>query len=376
MIDGELITYGDMLRVLPFQNSAVSLKLKGKHLRAVMINAISEGGDSGRFPMVAGLRLAWNPAFGDRLTQLQVQQSLVDDDGNIIETAWVDVDDEIDYHVATQSFMLQGGDGYSMFLEHGTEINSEGPLLSNLLQQYFQKHYPIDESALSAETVTESIYTSEELMGCNEAQLPLERSGDCLIVKTSLQSFQLRACPSQPKQCRKHIGNDANGVPLIGTNFFPGMYVNSTTCEECSGMGDCDSVTLECSCRAATNGVYDGIIMAAGSDCSILRTEVNTTPEDLQVIVGTVTGITLLVCLTCAFMLLYLADEPIIKASNHRYGLVTIFGGMLAVFSPLVSVIEVSAITCRLSTCFLYGGYTLAFATLFAKEYRIHCVCR
>ncbi len=61
-IGGGTVTMGDVLSVLPFQNTLSTFNLTGAGVVAALENGVSQVEDgAGRFPQVAGLRFSWDP---------------------------------------------------------------------------------------------------------------------------------------------------------------------------------------------------------------------------------------------------------------------------------------------------------------------------
>ncbi len=134
-IDEGEITMGDVLAVLPFQNSLATFRLKGSDVIAALENGVSQVEEgAGRFPQVAGLRYAWAPAkpAGERIGKVEVR----DGDG------WAPIDPEAVYGVATNDYMRRGGDGYAIFAEKGMDAYDVGPGLETVLADYLAARSP------------------------------------------------------------------------------------------------------------------------------------------------------------------------------------------------------------------------------------------
>lgn len=129
-IDAGDITMGEVLTVLPFQNTLATFQLKGADLLAAMENGVSQVEDGkGKFPQVAGMRFSWDKsgeAGKNRVKQVQVMEG----------GAWTDVDPAKTYGVVTNNFVRGGGDGYKMFATNGMNAYDYGPGLENVLADY------------------------------------------------------------------------------------------------------------------------------------------------------------------------------------------------------------------------------------------------
>jgi 5'-nucleotidase / UDP-sugar diphosphatase len=128
-IDEGVVTMGEVLTVLPFQNTLATFQLSGADVVAALENGVSRLEDgAGRFAQVAGLRYTFDPAAepGNRVSDVMVQGA----DG------WEAIDPEIVYGVVTNNFMRSGGDGYSVFRDNGMNAYDYGPDLADVVAEY------------------------------------------------------------------------------------------------------------------------------------------------------------------------------------------------------------------------------------------------
>lgn len=93
------ITMGDMYEIMPFDNQLVIVKVTGKHLKALIDHGI--GADFMTDGQFSGLKVIYDPTkpYEHRITSITLE------DGTPIK------DDEI-YSVATNDFIVSGGDRY------------------------------------------------------------------------------------------------------------------------------------------------------------------------------------------------------------------------------------------------------------------------
>ncbi|CTQ60620.1 bifunctional metallophosphatase/5'-nucleotidase [Roseibium album] len=129
-IDGGEVTMGEVLTVLPFQNTLSTFQLKGADVVTALENGVSQVEDgAGRFPQVAGLKYSWtrkkDPGAG-RVLVVEVME-----DGN-----WVPLDPEKVYGVVSNNYMRGGGDGYKVFAENGMNAYDFGPGLEAVVADY------------------------------------------------------------------------------------------------------------------------------------------------------------------------------------------------------------------------------------------------
>jgi 5'-nucleotidase len=128
-IDAGPVTMGEVLTVLPFQNTLSTFQLKGTDVLAALENGVSQVEEgAGRFPQVAGLTYTWNP---DETPGARIVDVMVDQDGQ-----WVPLDPEATYGVVSNNFMRAGGDGYSMFAANGMNAYDYGPGLEIVVADY------------------------------------------------------------------------------------------------------------------------------------------------------------------------------------------------------------------------------------------------
>ncbi|MGF1677203.1 MAG: bifunctional metallophosphatase/5'-nucleotidase [Rivularia sp. (in: cyanobacteria)] len=132
------ITVGKVLEVLPFGNTIARLDLTGSQLKEALENGVSKIENAGgSFPQVAGLRFEWNPKapVGKRILSIEVRNS----DRNYQPLAANST-----YRVITNTFLLNGGDGYEVFKNGKNQINT-GFLLADVVIDYITSRSPINQ---------------------------------------------------------------------------------------------------------------------------------------------------------------------------------------------------------------------------------------
>lgn len=134
-IDAGPVTMGEVLTVLPFQNTLSTFEAKGTTILAALENGVSavEEGE-GRFPQVAGLKYTFDPAkpAGSRVSEVQVATSV----------GWAPLDPAATYGVVTNNFLRGGGDGYKMFAAEGMNAYDFGPDLADVTAEYLTAQAP------------------------------------------------------------------------------------------------------------------------------------------------------------------------------------------------------------------------------------------
>jgi 5'-nucleotidase len=127
------VTMGDVLAVLPFQNTLSTFNLPGSALVAALENGVSQVEEgAGRFPQVSGLRFSWDPKAPamSRIKSVEVREG----------EAWVPLDPAKTYMVASNNFMRAGGDGYVSLRDQATNAYDYGPQLEDVLADFMAAH--------------------------------------------------------------------------------------------------------------------------------------------------------------------------------------------------------------------------------------------
>ena len=135
-IDKGVVTMGEVLTVLPFQNTLATFQLKGADLKASLEGGLSEIEEGkGKFPQVAGLKYSFDKSVapnGGRLKSIEVMEG----------GAWVPLDDAKTYTIATNNFVRGGGDGYKLFASNAKDAYDFGPGLEQVVADYLAAHRP------------------------------------------------------------------------------------------------------------------------------------------------------------------------------------------------------------------------------------------
>ena len=129
-IDAGQITMGEVLTVLPFQNTLSTFQVTGATLKEALENGVSqidEGG--GRFPQVAGMTFSVDPSAE---TGARVSDVMIGD---------APLDPEARYGVVSNNYVRNGGDGYAMF-EDAENAYDYGPDLAEVTAEYLARKTP------------------------------------------------------------------------------------------------------------------------------------------------------------------------------------------------------------------------------------------
>ena len=126
---GTQLTRRDILSELPFGNKTVVTEIPGSQVLAALENGFSQVEDgAGRFPQVSGLQVVYDPKApaGSRVASVMVN-------GKPLDTNAV-------YKVATNDYMLAGGDGYTALGGGKVLVNEQaGNLMANDVMTYVTK---------------------------------------------------------------------------------------------------------------------------------------------------------------------------------------------------------------------------------------------
>lgn len=129
-IDAGKVTMGEVLTVLPFQNTLSTFDVRGEKIIEALENGVSQHEEAaGRFPQVAGMSFAFDvsqPA-GSRVSDVIVG-------GAPIDPAKV-------YSVVSNNYIRNGGDGYAMFTDAENAYDF-GPDLADVTAEFLAGKRP------------------------------------------------------------------------------------------------------------------------------------------------------------------------------------------------------------------------------------------
>jgi 5'-nucleotidase/UDP-sugar diphosphatase len=134
-IQSGMVTMGDIVTVLPFQNTLSTFETTGEVIVDALENGVSQWEDgAGRFTQVSGLQYSFDSAqpVGSRISDVMVMSG----------DAWGPIDPAATYGVVTNNYMRNGGDGYSMFAAHSQNAYDFGPDLADVLAEYLIANAP------------------------------------------------------------------------------------------------------------------------------------------------------------------------------------------------------------------------------------------
>ena len=128
-LDAGDVTLGEIMTILPFQNTLSTFKVTGQQLLTAIENGVSQVEDEkGRFPQVSGMRFTFNlakPPNEGRVTSIEI------DEGG----SWNALDLNKTYGMVSNNFIRGGGDGYKVF-RSASDIYDFGPDLADVVSDY------------------------------------------------------------------------------------------------------------------------------------------------------------------------------------------------------------------------------------------------
>ncbi len=130
-VDAGQVTLGEIMTILPFQNTMSTFKVTGKQLLAAIENGVSQVEDgSGRFPQVSGMRFSFDASkpANERVTSIEIEES----NGTFSALNLYGT-----YGMVSNNFIRAGGDGYKMF-RSATDIYDFGPDLADVVVDYIK----------------------------------------------------------------------------------------------------------------------------------------------------------------------------------------------------------------------------------------------
>ncbi|MFW2541448.1 bifunctional metallophosphatase/5'-nucleotidase [Primorskyibacter sp. 2E107] len=129
-IDAGEVTMGEVLTVLPFQNTLSTFQVSGATLVEALENGVSQIEEgAGRFPQVAGITFTVDKSAepGSRVSDVMI--------------GGAPVDPEKMYGAVSNNYVRNGGDGYKMFITAENAYDF-GPDLADVTAEYLAENAP------------------------------------------------------------------------------------------------------------------------------------------------------------------------------------------------------------------------------------------
>ncbi|MHA3913766.1 bifunctional metallophosphatase/5'-nucleotidase [Halovulum sp. GXIMD14793] len=134
-IDAGEVTMGEVLTVLPFQNTLSTFQMKGDGILAALENGVSQVEEgAGRFPQVAGMKFTWDSTAepGSRIVEVMVE----------VDGSFEPLDPEQVYGMVSNNYVRGGGDGFKMFETGSMNAYDFGPDVADVLAEYLAENAP------------------------------------------------------------------------------------------------------------------------------------------------------------------------------------------------------------------------------------------
>lgn len=129
-IDAGEVTMGEVLTVLPFQNTLSTFEVTGAQVLAALENGVSQVEEgAGRFPQVAGMSFTvdLNAEPGSRISDVMI--------------GGAPIDPEATYGAVSNNYVRNGGDGYAMFRD-ARNAYDYGPDLAEVTADFLAETGP------------------------------------------------------------------------------------------------------------------------------------------------------------------------------------------------------------------------------------------
>lgn len=135
------ISYGDILSVLPYDNSIITLSLTGDELIKTLEIGIRGNGETsnGEFLQVSGLRVLYDrskPALS-RVVSVKVRC------GDCLVPKYEEIDLNANYTIVTIGFLVDGGDGHYILSDNGKNKVVQDLNDLSILKWYLENQSPV-----------------------------------------------------------------------------------------------------------------------------------------------------------------------------------------------------------------------------------------
>jgi 5'-nucleotidase len=116
------ISVGQIFSLIPYKNVIAVLNIKGKNIRKSLEHGVHHAfvnDETGGFPYTAGLRYKI-VKDGEKIFKVENIEILTK------ENSWVPLDDNMIYRMATYTYLINGGNGYTDLKDTSGEIYDSG----------------------------------------------------------------------------------------------------------------------------------------------------------------------------------------------------------------------------------------------------------
>lgn len=147
----KMITMADMYNIMPFDDCLLNVKMRGVDIKSMFTYGLNDAIVNGCGQLqFSGCSVYWHKDPSNVITDVNSKKPILDGTGNQIPIRVIDkivlgsgeiVTDEGTYTIATNDFMLGGGDNYSM-ISKGKMLNIVGDI-RGIMVDYFKAHAPL-----------------------------------------------------------------------------------------------------------------------------------------------------------------------------------------------------------------------------------------
>ncbi|EGN96165.1 hypothetical protein SERLA73DRAFT_170577 [Serpula lacrymans var. lacrymans S7.3] len=256
-----LLTLGNILEILPFEDPVVVLELDGEVIWDALEASLSTWpAQEGRFPVISGFRVSWDSRRppGQRVLGIWLQKELTDphnadnDTSSPVTPVLVDGGeirrtDERKYIIVTREYMAQGHDGYAPLLGHKYLIDDEnGQLMSGLIRKYLLGSRYVNRMARLANGSPEHLHHDTAAIIVRERER-LNHHKDDNHLKISHQWQQIAARALAQSRSRAHYSDHiktSEREHMSDVDCFDGQKARSGRAEDAGKKYDGDEDLL------------------------------------------------------------------------------------------------------------------------------------
>lgn len=154
------VTMGEIMQMLPFGNTLVTMDMKGSDIKEMIENAVDRSfiqqKNTGAFPYLGNAKFVIDKSkpLGSRIVEFKIKNG----------DSWEDLDINKTYHIATNSYMANGGDYYQEMVDKATNKYDTGFVYANVFIDYIKqvkelKPLPDDETPVRVVDFSDTLDT-------------------------------------------------------------------------------------------------------------------------------------------------------------------------------------------------------------------------
>jgi hypothetical protein len=354
------VTRDDIGQVLSgFSDSLSTYSILGKDFLATVINYALSKYKAGGFNQFGNVRLAWNSTTSV-VSAVYIKNRATD--------TWAPLDPARMYKAVTVNFLLPPNNG-GRKLDKGDKpigptlgINLFGPAAVDALATWVgAPTYKEPPTLAQLASCANQSYVLQDTTGSGDITWPTDY---CNMIQTAATVDLASACPTN------------QGVCTSQTMAYEGKPFNQGGCSTCSGLGICIKGYRRCACDGpTTSGLFEGIQMIRGNDCSEVRTETAPSPV-LKGFLYATSAISAILAVCVSFFFGLYRNSKIIKRAAHSFLQVACVGALLGSGAAFAITAETTDASCEASRWIGNIGFVLLFGALFVKTWRLESIFR